>query len=609
MKKISAILAILIIVTGISGCVKKIDKGEVTNLYPAFKMEENEKLWGYIDHKGEFKVEAKYDFADDFSIEGLARVEIKGLSGVINSKGEEILSPNYKTISEFKNGYFLAFDGENNQIYDYKGDRQFLGEKDYIYIGPYSDGLFTVLRLNSDGEMKMGYVDRAGSQIIPAEYFKAYNFHNGRALVEKYDSESHQIIDKDGNTIKELNYSEVKAGPRDGVYLFRGNDGQYGLLDFNGDILVEDKFDSILDMDGEHILVSFLKDKKILFGVIDKKANYVIQPEYEDIKLLGEGYLGLGKGKNSVMGSVYAIADKNGKIITDFKYYGVGGYSGKIKNGLISVSDGEKTYALDLKGNISTKVKEVDGRGEVSFDGKLTRANINGNISYYNSNKELIWEEKNIYILKEGARVIEEKFLLGNSVNINYPVLEGLKNKAAEDKINKDLYKLFTSLYDSDGELKDGDYKYYKTDYKLNRVNDILIVEQISEISRNKDINPSIFGKIYNINLANGNFYELKDLFNQDSDYIGIVSDIIRGQIEAKIEKNEGIYDLSNWKAIRPDQEFIAQTETIDIYFNSDEINSYGEDFPRLTIKQEIIDDILDLNSEFWLAYNTSRGF
>lgn len=609
MKKLWILLIGLIMAISLSGCIKKIEQKEAVNLYPAFKMERNEKLWGYIDDKGKFIVEPKYDLVHDFTDEGLAKVELEGLSGVINKEGEEILSPSYQTISEFKDGYFVGFDGKVNQLFNYKGDIQFFGDGEYMYIGPHSDSLFTVAVMDEESNMKMGYIDKKGVKVIEPRYSRAYNFINGKAMVQENEEENFKIIDKDDTTIKELPFKDVKATSNDGIYLFKDEDELYGLLDENGEIIIPDKFDSIVDMDGELIVVSILENEKHLFGVINKNGNYIIDPKYKSILSLGEGYFAVSEEENEINGNLYAIANKEGDILTEFKYYRVGGSDNKIKNNLISVSDGEKTYAIDFKGQRSLNVPEITGVGEVSFNGKVVKSKVQDTIAYYNAKGELIWEEINTFLLREGAEVIEKKFLEGRTINVNYPVVQGLINKEAEDKINERLYKYFTSSYENEEKLKSSDYIYYRTNYKINKVNDLLIIEQASEFIDDENRIPHTFGQIYNINLRNGDFYELEDLFKKDSEYVRILSDMLRGQMEAKLDSGTGMYDLEGWEGIRKNQDFIAQTKTIDIYLKPGEIISYSEKFPKFTIEQTDIEDILDYGSEFWWAYSVNKGF
>jgi hypothetical protein len=609
MKKLWILLIGLIMAISLSGCIRKIEQKGAVNLYPAFEMERNEKLWGYIDDKGKFIVEPKYDLVHDFTDEGLAKVELEGLSGVINRDGEEILAPSYQTISEFKDGYFVGFDGKVNQLFNYKGDIQFFGDGEYMYIGPNSDSLFTVAVMDEENNMKMGYIDKKGVRVIEPRYSRAYNFINGKAIVQENEKENFKIIDKDDKTIKELDFKDVKATSNDGIYLFKDEDELYGLLDENGEIIIPDKFDSIVDMDGELIVVSILENEKHLFGVINKNGNYIIDPKYKAILSLGEGYFAISEEESETNGSLYAIANNEGEILTEFKYYGAGGFDGKIKNNLISVSDGDKTYAIDLKGEKSLKVPEVSGVGEVNFNGKVVKSKIEDTLAYYNTKGELIWEEINTFLLREGAEVIEKKFLEGRTINVNYPVVQGLKNEDAEDIINEKLYKYFTSSYGNEEKLKSSDYIYYRTNYKINKVNDLLIIEQASEFIDDENRIPHTFGQIYNINLRNGDFYELEDLFKKDSEYVRILSDMLRGQMEDKIASGTSMYDLEGWEEIRKNQDFIAQMKTIDIYLKPGEIISYSEKFPKFTIEQTDIEDILDYGSEFWWAYSVNKGF
>lgn len=609
MKKIGILLMASIMIMNLSACVQKSDDKRPTYMYPAFKIEENKKLWGYIDPNGDFLVDPIYHAAYEFTLEGLAKVEKEGLFGVINSEGGEILEPRYESITDFQGGYFVAFDGKKNQLFNYKGEMEFAGENEYTHIGPYSDGLFTFSMMNEENEIRMGYIGKDGGVVIGPKYSKAYNFIDGKAIVQENQDENYKIIDKNHAIVRQLDYKDIRATASKGKYIFQGENELYGLIDLNGDIIIEEKFNNIVDVDEEHILVNIIEGKEDFYGVLDKKGKYIIQPEYRDIILLGHGYFALSKERDENGDNIYAISNSKGRMITEYKYYNVGGREGKIKNNLISVYDGKNTYAIDLKGNKSKDVPVILGPGEISFDGKVITANISGKKSYYNAKKELLWEEINDYSLEGGAVVTEKIYLDGKVIDIRYPVVDGLKKKEVEDNINKKLYEKFRKSYDLGEELKREDYKSYRVDYNVNRINDLLVIEQVVEVVEKDDIEAIVFTNIYNISLLNGNFYELKDLFQKDSGYLQTLTDIIRGIAEQKTEEGSGMYDLTNWEGVKADQDFIVGLATIDIYFKPDEILSYSEEFPRFTIEQEIIDDILDFNSEFWLTYSRNQGF
>lgn len=607
MKKIVKILVALIMVTSLSACVKKVDDSKPIYMYPAFKVEKNKRLWGHIDPKGEFVVEPIYDRTYDFTSEGLAKVEKDGLTGVVNSKGEEILAPNYQTVSDFTNGYFVAFDGRQNQLFDYNGEVQFFSDNKYIHIGRYGDGLFPVVVMDENNKLRMGYISKTGNQIIELKYAKAYGFLDGKAIVQENEEDNFKIIDKDNKVVKELEYKDIRATKNKNMYVFSDESEYYGILNHDGEVILENKFENIINLDEEHVVVNISKASENEYGVIDYKGEYVIQPEYLDIILLGDGYFALSNEVGPENQNVYNIVNSENEIIAESMYFPVGGMDGKIKNGLISVYDGENTFAIDLKGNKSDKVPTVPGRGEVIYDGKISKVNIEGKLSYYNP--DLVWEEINAYILREGAAVKEETYVNGNVINIKYPVVDGLKNKEAEDKINERLYEKFTRSYDSEEEVNVEDYTSYKAKYSITKINDLMIVEHVTEALKREGLEPILSANIYNINLANGNFYELKDLFKEDSGYIETLTDIVRGMAEERNNSGSGMYEISDWESVKADQQFIAQIDTIDIYFRPSEMISYSEQFPKFRIEQSAIDDILDYNSEFWWTFSITKGF
>ena len=80
-----------------------------TEVYPnntLFAKKENDK-WGFMDKNGNIVVEAKYDKVTEFNEYGFAGVRLDGKWGVVNSKGEEILTPTY-TLDEETEPYFIG---------------------------------------------------------------------------------------------------------------------------------------------------------------------------------------------------------------------------------------------------------------------------------------------------------------------------------------------------------------------------------------------------------------------------------------------------------------------------------------------------------------------
>lgn len=97
----------------------------------------------------------------------------------------------------------------------------------------------------------------------------------------------------------------------------------------------------------------------------------------------------------------------------------------------------------------------------------------------------------------------------------------------------------------------------------------------------------------YNIDIRNGDFLVLDDLFKEDIDYKNVINEEIRIQIEELIksdEQNKGIYEFKN---ISDKQKFYIQDDNIVPYFDLYEIAPYVAGIPEFMINLNKIDHIL----------------
>lgn len=83
----------------------------------------------------------------------------------------------------------------------------------------------------------------------------------------------------------------------------------------------------------------------------------------------------------------------------------------------------------------------------------------------------------------------------------------------------------------------------------------------------------------------------LKDFFKPGSDYIGRISDLIKMQI-----KERDITLISDFTAIKPDQDFYVADKTLVIYFQLYDITPYAFGFPIFPISVYDLQDIIDEN-------------
>lgn len=167
---------------------------------------------------------------------------------------------------------------------------------------------------------KRGYINaNTGEIVIDAEsndYRKAWVFSEGVAAVMK-DGKIGFINSKNEVVIPfRFDYSEKERAWNFG-YLFHNGycimtnkDGELGLIDTNGEWVVEPTYDKIC-MPDEKGYRTIVNDDK--FGLLDAKCNVVYPAEYEDIVVLSNGFI-LAKGGKKWQ------EDIEGNIVHNFMY-------------------------------------------------------------------------------------------------------------------------------------------------------------------------------------------------------------------------------------------------------------------------------------------------
>ncbi len=220
--------------------------------------------------------------------------------GLINDKGEVILSPKYDDIfDDFTNGYYYPFlrspgapcdttpdvDGEapiavgTYGIIDTTG--KIIIEPIFDELPVFGDGMFRIKKGN-----KYGYADKNGNIIIQPTFTYAVAFSEGKAIVSPREGKA-SIIDKTGKILVD----DLGAGS--GMYRFfnglarcRSIDGEYGYLDETGKRVIAPILDVADDFENNRAIVS-LNHK---YGLIDKTGKFIVPNDYYFFFNLGGGY-------------------------------------------------------------------------------------------------------------------------------------------------------------------------------------------------------------------------------------------------------------------------------------------------------------------------------
>ncbi|PZT54978.1 WG repeat-containing protein [Paenibacillus silvae] len=570
-------------------------------LYPISVRTTNGIRWGYMDAQGHVRLEPVLQQAQAFQPNGLAVVVKDNRAGVINLQGQYVVQPVYDSINSFSEERAIAIDSQGFKMINEHG--AVLTPRAYPFIADVQDGRAVFYDTGTDqtaaGSILYGYLDASGKEVIRAQYMSANDFQQGKAVVQIKEKE-YALIDRNGNRISTYPYAYV--GPLgDGLLAFQKElSGKYGYIDERGNIRIQPKFASALPFNGGQAIVNTSEDYRSNYGVINKQGSFVIQPAYNDIRELGEQRYALGKAidpEQPYIGSVYAIADVNGRRLTEFIYRNVENY----KRGLASASNGTQTYLLDLSGRPAPGYPHIEGAGSLEVVAPdLIKVFVDQRLSYVNRAGQIIWYQNTIVPLQPPYRVREEKYKPNRDYLVYYPQVEGLTSQAQQDVLNGKLKELSqVKPIPNDQQL---DYT-YTGDFDITFYQQQLLQLQLTGYNYPAGAAHGMPTMIYAIiNLSDGQLYELKDLFKADSDYVKVLSRIVGEQI-----KNDPQYSYvfpDTYTGISADQPFFVTADALHLYFNPYDIAPYAAGFPTFTIPFSEIIDSINTEGTFWKAFH-----
>ncbi|MDD3654263.1 MAG: DUF4163 domain-containing protein [Desulfotomaculaceae bacterium] len=98
----------------------------------------------------------------------------------------------------------------------------------------------------------------------------------------------------------------------------------------------------------------------------------------------------------------------------------------------------------------------------------------------------------------------------------------------------------------------------------------------------------------YTFNLKTGEVYQLKDLVKSDADYVALISDVVRNEIEVRVK--EGIlpdYSITPFEAIKEDQDFYLSSDAVVVYFQQYEYFPYAAGIQEFPVEFFVLKDML----------------
>ncbi len=198
--------------------------------------------FGYIDKSGKQSIDFIYDDADDFDKYGLARVKIKTGFGLINTKGETVLKP------------------------------------DYANIGDFSEGKAVI-----DANGKYGYVDTNGQIVIAAKFDMAFEFNEGMAAILNISNKKYGFINEKGEIKIPLVYDDVRPFSEGRAAVLK--DGKWGFIDKSGMFVINNQFDNA-SIFREGMCAVLVKRK---WGFINETGRIAVPADFDAVGSFDNG--------------------------------------------------------------------------------------------------------------------------------------------------------------------------------------------------------------------------------------------------------------------------------------------------------------------------------
>ncbi len=591
---------------------------EEITLLPAVEATSAGDKWGYIDQTGLFVIKPTYDYATEFNDKGIAIVnnfgKYEGGYGdvcFINKSGKVVSGPFISYTPEFENGLaIIVTDKASSVVVDETG--KVVLQTKYSLVN-YSESLFSFYDSQKSG---YGFMDLKGKIVIPAKYLSVEPFENGKAAVE-VSSGKYSIIDKTGKVIEVLKVyiPYCSEGLTD---YFDNKINKYGYKLSNGTVAIKPQFLSASQFKDGYAVASISHGEYgQRYGLINKKGEYVVKPEYSDIAYLGQGLYSVTKNFN--MFDYYyapkALMNTKGELLTDYKFNSITEFYGEYA----VANSNATTLFIDKKGDILENLPQVKGIGHMKFIGDVIKAEVDGGLVYFDKNGKIIWQKNETVPLSNNISVNKIKYRRDYLTYIEYPEIKGMKNNATQQTVNAKLKKFFLDGYEdnpveiksnTDDNAEYSDEEYYEDvsiNFSVQKNKALLIIEKTGYWYPIGAAHGQPSKDYLYIDINTGAFYQLKDLFKSNIKYTEKLAYIVNNQVmfNTRIGDISGAIGYFVDKVdVTLEQPFIIGKDSLKLYYAPYEIASYAAGFVEFEIPYGQLTSIIDTKGAFWTSFD-----
>ena len=422
-------------------------------------------------YDGEQKLNLKKVFAVFIAIAVIIMFVI-GINRLFNAESsteEKNVALRYFPV--YTNGKWGVIDSRGNIIIDSAYD-------EYIVVPDSTKGIFIcTYDVNyEDGTYKTKVLNEKNNEVCTnydtVEALENYDSSNNLEYVSNILKVSQDgkygIIDTNGNQVVDCNYDSITTLKGVDNSLLTEVDGSYGIVDNVGSVIINNEYASIEPISDRYEEGYIVKNKDGKYGVINYSKTVALETEYDDIK---NAY---GNGKYYIVkeGNDWKIVDTDGKEYLSGKYDDI----------------------LDINGE--NAIVENDGKfGVVSIsDGKNVIDAKYDSITYASTNKYIVMQNSKSGIIdSDGNQLIELQY--SSLVYRDYADLyEGVKEDYTSDIIDSNmtvrLSNVIITEWNSNGGYirvnDNGEYKYYN--FRLEeRTNRELLTSNTIFLDRNEE--------------------------------------------------------------------------------------------------------------------------
>lgn len=323
-------------------------EGDTTKLWPAYSPAA--KKYGFIDAKGNFKIQPTFDAASSFFSCGYAVVTMGSNEYFIDKKGNvKFTAPSKGFISPFFYKYAVVADNGLCGLLDTKMNYAVMPQ--FYDLGFVGDNGLAAFRRTSSSDSKMGYIDTKGKEVIAAQYNRCGQFWNGTAIV--VTGSNYGIIDSKGGYKAQPIYKSIYRVSKNCFEARLDGDDYSNLIDAKGNVLASGSVYEFEYGQDNGLIPAYMESNE-KGGYLNEKGETKIPFTYEGVYSFYQGYAWVIKSYNEdtddFMG---ALIDTKGN--EQFQMANAWAYSG-YHNGLILLNvenkDGESYKWVDRKGNV-----------------------------------------------------------------------------------------------------------------------------------------------------------------------------------------------------------------------------------------------------------------